>query len=303
MQNISKEELFELYINQNLSIKKISEKINVSKNKIGKLLKQYELSRGRGNYVTYIANHSFFENWSHNMAYCLGFIAGDGHVWKNRPLLSISIHMNDEEILKKIRDCISPQSKIRLNKNHNMIQITIHSVKIWNDLKKYSVTHDKTFNMSINFNIPDEFFGDYLRGFFDADGSIYFDKRRNGVYGRCSFVSASQKFLIDIHKKLGYGSFRSTHNGKYYALEISHSDALKLRDLMYKNNPNLKLDRKFNRFTTLSERRTCKAWTEEEIKIVKENIHLKRKEIIKLLPNRSLASLKHAITNLQKSKT
>jgi 16S rRNA U1498 N3-methylase RsmE len=40
-----------------------------------------------------------------------------------------------------------------------------------------------------------------------------------------------------------------------------------------------------------------------EIKIVKENIHLKRKEIIKLLPNRSLASLKHAITNLQKSKT
>jgi hypothetical protein len=46
----------------------------------------------------YDVKEDYFETWSHEMAYILGFISADGGVNKQQTSLSIELQMRDKEV-------------------------------------------------------------------------------------------------------------------------------------------------------------------------------------------------------------
>jgi len=288
MPDINKEELYECYIVQNRGTKSLAEQFGVSRGYITKLLKQNNIPmKPKSGWVKYRANHDYFSQWSHNMAYCLGFITGDGHVWNSRPFISVNIKASDKYVVEFIRDQISPESKVRYS--NGMVQMCIQSPQIVADLEKYNVNHDKTFNMKIDFDIPNEFWGDYLRGLFDAEGSIWRTKfsKDGKPYHHCNIATASKQMAADLLKRIGFGYTRIVR-GKYFEWKCCQLDAVKLYDIMYKDQNCFKLLRKFNIFEEIDIDYCW--WSDEENKIIRQYIHDIEK-LKELLPNRTESAI------------
>lgn len=283
---IEKEVLNKLYIIDNLSMLEISKIYGVCCTTIGNYLKKYNISK-KDYKVKYKANNDFFKKWTPESAYCLGFIASDGHVWKNRPFLTIGIHKQDIDVLEYIRDNISPDSKIRISKN--ICQICVFSREIHEDLNRIGISHDKTFNLKFP-DIPKEYIGDFVRGFFDGDGCIWstdFGKKQKTYY-YANIISASKDFIFGLQKVLGFGKVRCVRN-KYYEIVFCQSSCLKLKEIMYGENK-FCMYRKFIKFTNINHTPEI-LWTKEEDNIIEQNIHTPVKELIRILPNRTKSAI------------
>lgn len=294
---IEKKELYDLYITKNLSSIQISKIKNIGRTTVLNYLKKYNIpKKSSGSQIKYHANDSFFETWSSDLAYCIGFIASDGHVWEKRPYITIGIHVNDIEILNYIRDCISPNSNVRISKDK--CQICIYSKKIHKRLIKLGIDHKKTFNLELP-KIPKKYISHFIRGFFDGDGSIWKTNFYQGGkdYYYANIVSASQKILKDIHNYLGFGKLNKIKN-KYYELKFCQSDCIKLYNIIYKD-ANFKLNRKYKKFLQIDSR--YKFWTQEEDNIIIAHIDEKNtKNLVNLLPNRVLSTIQARKNYLRK---
>lgn len=278
-----------------ITVPEVAKKFGLNRNNFYEKLKEFGVQGRAGTRKQkYIANDNAFSKWSHKMAYCLGFIAADGHVWKDRPFLTIGISASDRCILEYIKDFISPESKIR--HSNEGIQICIRSQKIWDDLNRLGINNDKTFNLKISFDIPKKYIGDFVRGYFDGDGSIWKNEKRGHYTG--SIVSASKQVLIDLQKLIGFGTVRSTHKGKYFVLEFNQTALLKLKDLIYKDRDSVVLHRKYEKFLKIDPK--ISLWTNNEDNLLLSNFYKKIKDIFYLFPNRSKASIQSRKNFLRK---
>jgi len=282
---ITKNELYELYINQNLSSIQISNIKNIGKTTVLNYLTKYNIpKKSSGSQIKYHAIDTYFNTWSDDMAYCLGFIASDGHVWKNRPYITIGINKNDILVLNFIRDRLSPTSKVRISQDK--CQLCIYSKQLHKKLLTFGIDHEKTFNLELPKKIPNKYIAHFLRGFFDGDGSIWKTNFYKGGkdYYYSNIVSASQQILIDFQNYLGFGNLRKVKD-KYYELTFSQTDCLKLFNIMYKD-AKFKLDRKYNKFLLINNK--YKFWSKLEDDIIISYLNQRdTKNLITLLPNRS----------------
>jgi hypothetical protein len=55
-------------------------------------------------------NHCFFDNWSDDMAYILGFICADGNI-KDNNYVRVKLSPKDKDHVCKIRDLLAPKKK------------------------------------------------------------------------------------------------------------------------------------------------------------------------------------------------
>jgi hypothetical protein len=284
---MKKEELLELIKKHKNNQSHIAKELGCSRGRISNLYKKFNLKANKvGGNVKYIANHSFFSSWNKEMAYCMGLLASDGHIWKKRPFFTIALHKKDKECLEYLVQNISPETKIRKGRG-NQLQICVHSEQISKDLNRYGINHNKTFNLRLP-NIPKNFFGDFLRGFFDGDGSIWSIQRKGGVlYYRSGIASASKKFLEDVQKRLGYGKIRIVRK-KYYELYFNQPESIKLRQEMYYDNTAFSLKRKKERFLKIKTNPNYSFYSKEEDKIILKYDNKTAKEKLK---NRTLESI------------
>jgi len=214
---------------------------------------------------TYKVNEDFFNKWSHDMAYILGFITADGSVMFDSYTLNIEINKKDIEVLTFIKRKLRSDHNIKTKDNKSRLRI--HSKKIIESLKQYNIVQNKTGKEKINFSIPSKYRGDYLRGVFDGDGWIY--KRRNGIEG--GICSASKKFLEDINnicKNLGKIRTRIDKRGDrkpLYELDFyGNKKMLKLRKLIYTTNQ-FALKRKYDIFFSDFYIKSKRLWTKKEM--------------------------------------
>lgn len=138
----------------------------------------------------------------------------------------------------------------------------IGSHKIYNDLFELGLYPNKS--LTVNFpKIPQKYLGHFIRGYFDGDGCIYFEKRK-GSKGqliikriRTIFTSGSKKFLEEMDNVLsGIG----IDNGKIYLSKRSYQsmyntkDSIKIFKLIYtKTSINSFFMRKFRIFNNYFE--------------------------------------------------
>jgi hypothetical protein len=212
---------------------------------------------------------NFFNAWSEKMAYCLGFATADGNVY--RYTLRFEIQKRDKKVLEFIKNCICPTAKIKLTKNKKYVRLSINSVDLINSLKKFNVIPNKSRKVKIDFNIPQNYFGDYLRGVFDGDGWVYY--RRKEIC--CGICSASYSFLFSLREKSGkIGRLRSRYKKGYklplYYWEMDKFHSIQLAKLMYKKDCS-SLKRKKDKFVNYKFTPSKRFWTVDQLKYLREN--------------------------------
>jgi hypothetical protein len=223
----------------------------------------------RKNKILYPVNNNYFDVWTSNMAYILGFTMADAgliyHIQRSGNKYPVLVYdIKDREILEFIQSQICPTKPInhcvRTNNEFSSYRLSIplntHAVNKLNGL--YIVPRKTGIEKCPN-NIPKKYIGDYFRGIFDGDGCIYLGKKYNKdktkfYHTKCfSIVSASQKFLIDLNDyicNIGHIYTRKKNNfcRTIYTLSIHSEDSLKyIYNFMYNNN-HFCLQRKKNIF-------------------------------------------------------
>ena len=115
--------------------------------------------------------------------------------------------------------------------------------------------------------VPRKFLPDFVRGYFDGDGCIYLDKRRNRYYS--SFSCGSKEFIEKLYavlkKYLDIGGYIRKRSCKYkekkgiqfskdstwYEINLKYNDTKKLGCFIYSTNDALRLERKYERFAKI----------------------------------------------------
>jgi intein-encoded DNA endonuclease-like protein len=205
-------------------------------------------------------NENFFKKWSPEMAYVLGFFAADGCMMKNRRGTHfIEFQITDKDILVKIQKLLGSDHKIaerNLKINwKTAYRLQIGSKIIFSDLLNLGLTPRKSKTIKLP-NIPDKYFRHFARGYFDGDGNVHAQKRRDRRSGRMiiqtHFTCGSQKFLMQFQEKLETLALAKGGNVGYYSgayrLIFSIRDSMKLYMFMYRGAKNLFLARKKNVF-------------------------------------------------------
>lgn len=209
-------------------------------------------------------NESFFDKWSDDMAYVLGFFVADGCLTKNakRQNYYIEFVSTDLDILEKIKGSLSATQVVSRKKLidgcKQAYRIQIGSKRMFCTLREMGILQNKS-KLLKYFVIPDQYFSDFTRGYFDGDGysncTIYYKKDRN-KYGRVlfgGFTSGSRPFLAGFREQLDRlalmeGGTLCSHSNNF-ALAYSGKDTGKLFYFMYNNlSKKIYLDRKYRKF-------------------------------------------------------
>ncbi|MBI5456848.1 hypothetical protein HY969_03845 [Candidatus Kaiserbacteria bacterium] len=213
-------------------------------------------------------NHDFFKSWSSDMGYVLGYFAADGTMIKSRRGGHfIEFDSIDKVLIQQVRAAMKSSHHIGVRrrdlKNKNWktaYRLQVGSIKMFNDLQKLGFTQKKS--LTIKFpTIPDKYFSDFVRGYFDGDGNVYFkkhyakDRKQKRWVFSSRFTSGCKQFLIDLHSSLGKhgikgGFILSNKERRGFNLVMSHLDSLALHKLMYNTAPDtsLYLPRKYKLF-------------------------------------------------------
>jgi len=203
-------------------------------------------------------NKNFFKIWNPEMSYVLGFFAADGNLIETkRGTHFISFDSADKGIIEYIKKAMEAEHKVSKRKSNEGVwyRLQIGSAEMFEDILKIGLKPNKSKRMRIP-KIPDFVFGNFVRGYFDGDGNVWYGLMNKKDYKprrvlQAMFTSASQGFLIDLHSKLKLygivgGSIRKIKNKECYRLQLSTSNALKLYQIMYnrRDTSNLFLKRK-----------------------------------------------------------
>lgn len=204
------------------------------------------------------------------MAYILGFIASDGNILsysdterRERYRLSIGLQKVDQEILNKIKNELEFEGKLKFRKintkgkEHDVAELMIFSKEIIKDLNNIGLYSVKSFTVQFP-NIPNEFVLDFIRGYFDGDGSIGIQRIKNKNSKndipqiRVRISSGSEALLEVMQKELTIYGLKPKkvihYKSGIYEIAYSTKESIKLYDLFYKNSECLKLERKYNKF-------------------------------------------------------
>ena len=188
--------------------KSLAEEIGCSGGYVSKIWRENGL-KGKGTFQYYCNEDYFSQIDTPRKAYWLGFIAADGCIYKrdnHQGLLAISIKENDIELLNQFKQDIEATHPI--NKAKQMISINITSDKIYNDLNNLGLIKQKTWKMDMTIlfqNIGKKYFPDFLKGYFDGDGSIHLKNDKiNKAYLSIAIPERNGLILSDILQNI-YG--------------------------------------------------------------------------------------------------
>ena len=193
--------------------------------------------------------------WSPGIGYIAGLIASDGCLYKDGR--HINLTSKDIDQLETFRAILNLTGtvKSKLNGFGGVgYYIQFSDVALYDFLYNAGIEPAKSKTMK-SIKIPDEFYPDFLRGYFDGDGSIYgfWDKRwKNSLMYYTTFASASPPFLewlYDQNLRLAnVVSGKINPTTRAFALKYAKADSRTLFEFMYYSPGLPALARKHGKF-------------------------------------------------------
>lgn len=161
----------------------------------------------------YHVNDKFFNVIdSEEKAYILGFICADGHVDHNS--IRFEIASKDIDILYKIRKALNSNHPIKEiikenpytksdRKELRLMKLGINGVYLTKPLLDMGLGGNKTYtlNSSIIKHIPKYLIRDFLRGYFDGDGNVFFGKKYSSGVKHNINICGNADFLLGTFQK------------------------------------------------------------------------------------------------------
>lgn len=263
-----KEKIINLY-NEGLNCNQIKEELNLKYhqpilNVLKKLSNYIPYKNGRNINRKYTLNENYFKDIdSQNKAYIFGFICADGYLDIKNNRLKFLVQTEDEDILLKIKNELKSDTLIkRIIRNSNFnygkreffhSTIEFCSKTLIKDLLNLGIPENKTYNLSgeiIKF-IPKEYIFDFMRGYFDGDGSLFYNKKYSSGTKYLIQIAGNKDFLEKVFMK-----FFPTNCKLYFyknslqtwCYKISSKEEVnKFLNIIY-NNSKLYLNRKYEIF-------------------------------------------------------
>lgn len=226
----------------------------------------YSLSKTKSNYTTspskysnnskIYTNESFFNEWSHELAYFLGWMASDGNISESKNTFRIT--STDINHLENMFSLFSYGWKTTVrnwnkeNQAHYKLAGTISIARedIMNKLIGYGILPNKSLIIEMPY-IPSEFMRDFVRGVFEGDGCITF---KETLSPKIVFASGSKDFVYGLGESIERQTGLKVHvyidsKGTYTLNYDSPVSVEMLFHYMYDGVPSiLILDRKYNKF-------------------------------------------------------
>lgn len=266
-QRLKGEELRRLYLEEKRSLEDIARLYGVSRVAVWKYCQDQGLTRrtrsearleaqkkGKVPQNYFDINEKFFSKWSPEMAYVLGLIITDGCISQTG---TISLCINDRDLLEKVKIVMGSYHPIKYyGHQEGLYSFNFAREKLVADLNRLGISSKKSLNVTFP-HIPDAFLSDFIRGVFDGDGSVFFEKRSPKSPLKSSFVSGSNSFIEILENKLQELGMpprkiyeQKTKNAVSYMIRYAHKDSVNLYNILYKNVPNdgLYLFRKRDKF-------------------------------------------------------
>lgn len=191
------------YYNKPNPIKKTCREFDISENSLYKILKEFNIqkrTREQNGKRLYNIDKSFFDNQSSDLAYFLGLMGADGCIARNSNVVFIELQRSDYLVLENLRQSMGLERPIKFYETKNGYK----NAKLYFENKglheklinEYGLCPNKTYDVEhFKFpNIDKKYYPDYIRGYFDGDGSI---KKANGTL--CfQLDSSNEKLLLKI---------------------------------------------------------------------------------------------------------
>lgn len=240
------------------SLAKLSKELGISTYRLRKILvennihirsKEEQNKYSPQNQRKYYINDNYFSELNNDNCYLLGFLAADGSIQKDGSI-KIGLSSVDKDFLEMIKKSLESNYPIReyqTKDGFNISEFVFRSEKIKNQLQNYGIINRKTYSFEFPKNLPEQYWLDFIRGYFDGDGTFCL----SGSYIRSSLCGYNQNFLQDVinilYEKYDIPKvkiYKDKRNNVYYFQYSQHSSE-KLYRLFYKEKPNLYLPRKY----------------------------------------------------------
>lgn len=231
----------------------------------------YELSKKATNYTNspskysnskkVFTNENFFNKWSHELAYFLGWMASDGNISGR----TFRITSTDIEHLKKLFSLFSYGWNVSMRKWNDTTEknnspagtIAIARKDIVDKMINFGITPNKSLTIKMP-NVPTQYLRDFVRGVFEGDGCLTIKtkmRKKSTIYSpSIVFASGSREFLEGlgeaIERQTGLKIYVSVDKRGTWRLDYSSTIATEIFfHYMYDGVPqNIILDRKYNKF-------------------------------------------------------
>lgn len=165
--------------------------------------------------IKYHVNHDIFLKENENSYYLLGVFMSDGSLDLNGRYRA-EICSQDEDWLGLLRDVISPTRPI-LSQRKNLRKLSISGKSSVEWLYKQGCIPNKSKVLNMP-EVPDKYLRDFVRGYFDGDGSISFSsykkKKKEKMYEyqklNCYICSGSERFIVALNDRLNESGLKTS---------------------------------------------------------------------------------------------
>ena len=206
----------------------------------------------------YGVNDDYFDNESSNMAYILGFLAADGTVAKNGNRIKIGLSSVDRKFLELIKEELGAESNIldyETSNGYMVSEFSFTSQKIKQKLAEYNIVPGKTETFTFPINLSKKYWIDFIRGYFDGDGSVGTAGPSAIRWQICSHRPQVLETIVEfLFEEYGIPKVfvqKNKHGNSFlYTIQYSNNSTRKIFQIIYTPN-SLYLPRKFEKFKSI----------------------------------------------------
>ena len=127
-------------------------------------------------------DEKFFNTWSSTMSYILGYMYADGSIIDSPYMRGKYIQINsiDKDSILRVKHWLKSEHTITtahspFSGGKIIYKLRIGSHALYNDLFKRGLYPNKSLTVTFP-RVPKKYLGAFIRGYFDGDGCIFFEK-------------------------------------------------------------------------------------------------------------------------------
>jgi predicted nucleic-acid-binding protein len=182
---------------------------------------------------------------TYEKAYWLGFLYADGYVDEKKN--GIELCIKDYEHMEKFKEFLNTRCSIcnKIAMGNTYYRLSIRNKNIVKDLVKSGCFQAKSCKIKFPDEsiLPKDLINDFVRGYFDGNGCIFFCKKIIGIS-----LDSSKEFLDTLKQIYSLKENKYARDGKAYAYHLCASKEVKsFLDSIYKDSK-IYLDRKYKKY-------------------------------------------------------
>lgn len=208
-----------------LSSRIVAKKLDITKSTVLKYLKENNIKRSKpSSYRKYTNDSTFFDSIdTSEKAYWLGVLFADGYNRTQDNSITLGNAEKDKDLPYGLKKALKATNPIYIRKRGEEKHQDFYTLKIYDkqlsqSLNKLGCCQNKTDKLQYP-DIPKEFNRDFIRGYFDGDGSIwnYNDRKFISITGYIPFLESIRDILTSetelngtkiSERKKNYGDIR-----------------------------------------------------------------------------------------------